>query len=117
MISALAIIKLSIFLYWKHSLRFVIAHKSGIVEFCHIKNARGPRKRANSLPNDNEGAGHVIEREMEISRVVVVSNQPILWMEIALNKVFVASDQGLVKVRMPLKCSFVIILIMLYADI
>ena len=74
----------------------MIAHKSGIVEFCHIKNARGSRRRANSLPNDE--TGHVTEREMEISRVVVVSYQPILWMEIALNKVFVASDQGQVKV-------------------
>ena len=80
----------------------MIAHKSGIVEFCHIKNARGSRKRANSLPND-ESTGHVVEREMEISRVVVVSNQPIISMEIALNKVFVASDQGLVKVSISIQ--------------
>ena len=77
------------------SLRFVMAHKSGTVEFCHIKNARSGRKRANSLPNDD--TAHMA-REMEVSRVVIVSYQPILWMEIALNKVFVASDQGQVKV-------------------
>lgn len=65
------------------------------MEFCHIKNARNGRKRANSLPNDDPAH---IDRVMEVSRVVIVSYQPILWMEIALNKVFVASDHGQVKV-------------------
>ncbi|XP_057293957.1 uncharacterized protein LOC130622516 isoform X1 [Hydractinia symbiolongicarpus] len=74
-------------------LRFVIAHKNGVVEFCHIKTKNVGHKRTNSLPNSSHAS-----REIEISRSVVISHSSIIYMDIAIDKIYVVSLQGQVKV-------------------
>lgn len=77
-----------------YSLRFVIAHKNGVVEFCHIKTKNVGHKRTNSLPNSSYAS-----REIEISRSVIISHSSIIYMDIAIDKIYVVSLQGQVKVR------------------
>ncbi|XP_047137005.1 uncharacterized protein LOC101235467 isoform X1 [Hydra vulgaris] len=74
-------------------LRFVAAHEDGVVEFYQIKAKHIGHKRTSSLPDQQ-----LTSFSLEVSRTVSVFNQPIVFMEIAIHKIFISSTRAQVKV-------------------
>jgi len=74
-------------------IRFVVAYKYGQVEFCRLRSKQPGHQRTNSLPQPSPES-YVVE----VCRRLKVSNHPIIAMEIAIDKLFIASLQGQVKI-------------------
>lgn len=81
-----------IIFFFIFSLRFVFAYKCGVVEFCTLRTKTSGHQRVNSLPNSER------TKYIEVCRSIKLFNQSILYMELAHEKIYVASKQGHLKV-------------------
>lgn len=85
-------VSIIIFFFFIFSLRFVFAYKCGVAEFCTLRTKTSGHQRVNSLPNSER------TKYIEVCRSIKLFNQSILYMELAHEKIYVASKQGHLKV-------------------